>query len=273
MKKLIIIAMLLAVICVCGLSVGVCFADETSPTSEWYYFSKSTDCPDLPLRESANNEGKVLLYIPHSYAFEKLADPEGAYVKVKYNSKEGYISTASFNSNCKKVTSKWGNNPYAYDLSDLTVTAERITPYKAEDMTADTHSFDKSELTINTIYGYREKDGNYYFLVDAIAVIYGTNVPIYGYIKASDTNRANFSEENIPVNAGYTLQTTPENPPIQSGDLTSGDQTTTPPATDKNGSDTQTPKNSLDRYILIAVIAVLCVVIVILIFVPTRKRQ
>ena len=264
--------MLLSLICVCGLSAGVCFADETStPTAEWYYFEKSSDRPDLPLRETASEEGKILLYIPHTYAFEKLADPDGAFVKVKYNSKEGYISTAYFNSNCKKVSSKWGNNAYAFDLSDLTVTAEKITPYNIEDMTADSHPFDKNEVTINTVYGYRTKGIDYYFLVDAVATIYGTNIPIYGYIKASDTNHANFSEENIPINAGYTLQTTPEKPPVSSGEINSGDTTT--PSADKNGSDTQAPKNSLDRYILIAVIAVLCVVIMILIFAPSRKRH
>ena len=271
MKKVIIIAMLLSLICVCGLSAGVCFADETSTTtSEWYYFEKSDDTPNLPLREVANAEGKVLLYIPHSYAFQKLEEPNGAFIKVKYNSKEGFIDTKAFNNNCKKVTTKWGNNPYAYDLSDLNITADKVTPYKM-DMTLDSHSFDKSEITINSIFGYHVKDNDYYFLVDATAVIYNTPIPIYGYIKASDTSKANFNESTVPESAGYILQTTVEKPPTPSGDINSGDNN--PPSADINGSDTQTPKNSLDRYILIAVIAVLCVVIVILIFVPTKKRQ
>ncbi|MDE6275290.1 MAG: SH3 domain-containing protein [Clostridia bacterium] len=271
MKKVIIIAMLLTILCVCGLSAGVCFADETSePTNEWYYFEKSTDRPNLPLRETANEEGKVLLYIPHSYAFEKIADPDGAFVKVKYNSKEGYISTAYFNSNCTKVSSKWGNNAYTYDLSDLTVTAEKITPYKKDDMSPYT-TLDKKDFTINKVYGYYIYGNDYYFLIDAIGIVFDNPNPIHGYIKASDTNRANFNEKDIPVNAGYTLQTTPDKPTTPSGSMSSGNTNT--PSADKNGSDTQTPKNSLDRYILIAVIAVLCVVIVILIFVPTRKRQ
>ncbi|MDE7348911.1 MAG: hypothetical protein K2N53_04545, partial [Clostridia bacterium] len=241
MKKVIIIAMLMSLICVCGLSAGVCFADDTSTTtSEWYYFEKSDFTPNLALRETANEEGKVLLYIPHTYAFEKIEEPSGAFVKVKYNSKEGFIYTNAFNSNCKKVTTKWGNNPYTYDLSDLNITADKITPYKIEDMTADSHSFDKSEITINTVYGYRLKGNDYYFLVDAKAVIYGTDIPIYGYIKASDTSKANFSEDNIPDSVGYVLQTTPDKPTVPSGEINSGDNN--PPSADINGSDTQTPK-------------------------------
>ena len=270
MKRVIIIAMLLSLICVCGLSAGVCFADETSTaTSEWYNLETGVT-PSLSLRESANEESKVLLYIPHSYAFEKLEEPNGAFIKVRYNSKEGYVYTNAFNSNCKKVTAKWGRNPSANDLSDLNITSDTITPYKL-DMTADTHSFDKSEITINSVFGYRAKDNDYYFLVDATAVIFNTPVPIYGYIKASDTSKANFSEDSIPQSAGYTLQTTPEKPTTPSGEINSGENN--PPSANYNGSDTQTPKNSLDRYILIAVIAVVCGVIIILIFVPTKKRQ
>ncbi|MDE5756481.1 MAG: hypothetical protein K2I23_05255, partial [Clostridia bacterium] len=264
---------LLSLICVCGLSAGVCFADETStPPSEWYYFEKSSARPDLPLRDTASEEGKILLYIPHSYAFEKLADPDGAFIKVKYNSKEGYISTAFFNSNCKKVTAKWGNNPYAYDLSDLTMTVDDVITYDVESMEADPYPTRKSDFAIKSVYGYRTKGIDYYFLVDAVITYRGNTETYTLYVKASDTNRANFSEENIPINAGYTLQTTPDKPSTPSGEITSGDENT-PPSADKNGSDTQSPKNSLDRYILIAVIAVLCVVIVILIFVPTKRRQ
>lgn len=273
MKKVIIIALLLMIICVCGLSAGVCFADETSPsTNEWYYFQQSTDRTNLPLKATADDESKIILYIPHSYAFEKLEEPNGSYLKVKYNSKEGYISTAYFNSNCKKVTSKWGNNPYAYDLSSLALSVDEVITYDENKMEADDYPTRKSDFEIATVYGYRMKDNDYYFLVDANITYRGETKKYTLYIKASDTNRANFNERDIPDSAGYTLQTTPENPTTPSGEITSGGETTLP-SVDNNGSDTQTPKNSLDRYILIAVIAVLCVVIIILIFVPNKKRQ
>ena len=272
MKKVIIIAMLLTVLCVCAVSTGVCFADETTTdTNEWYYFEKSSDRPNLPLRESNDDESKVLLYIPHTYAFQKIEEPNGVFVKVKYNDKEGYINTAYFKSNCKPLTSKWGDNPYVLDLSDLAVTTDDVITYDLETMEADDYPTRKSDFHINTVYGYYMKGSDYYFLVDAAITYRGESKNYTLYLKATDTNKANFKEEDIPDSQGYKLQTTPEKPQVSSGEINSGDTTT--PSADKNGSDTQAPKNSLDRYILIAVIAVLCVVIMILIFAPTRKRH
>lgn len=270
MKKVIIIAMLLSILCVCGLSAGVCFADETSSSQQIYYFEKSQATPNLPMRASASEEGKVLLYIPHSYAFEKLEEPSGGFVKVNYNGQVGYIQTVSFNNNCKQVTSKWGNNAYAYNFLDVTVTESKVTLYSKDNMT-NLGSIEKDLFTINKVYGYYFLGNDYYFLADTTTMVFGNPNNVLGYVKATDTSLANFKAEDIEENAGYVLQTTPEQPSIPSGEINSGN--TNPPSLDNNGTDTQTPKNSLDRYILIAVIAVLCVVIIILIFVPNKKKQ
>ncbi len=127
-------------------------------------------------------------------------------------------------------------------------------------------------MTVNAVYGYyRDSTQQLYFLVDChINIATGMDLAKC-YIKANDFANSSANIDNIPESAGYILQTTVEKPSTPSGDINSGNNN--PPSANINGSDTQTPKNSLDRYILIAVIAVLCVVIVILIFVPTKKRQ
>lgn len=260
--------MLLTVLSVCLLSTGICFADETEKTSSLYYFEKTQATPQLALRAGADNDEKVLIYIPHSYAFEKLEEPTGSFVKVRYNSLEGYIQTNEFNSNCKQVNDKWGSNPYAYDLS-YEITPQQIALYKEDDLSL-LKTEPSSNVTVKKVYGYFiNKEGNTYFLTEVTVSIpeYDVTSDKRCYVKATDTSLSTFKAEEIPVSAGYTAQTSFDKP---DDEIDSGDNV--PPVNDDT-SPTRNPKNSLDRYIMIAVIAVLCVVIIVLIFIPNRKKS
>lgn len=260
--------MLLTVLSVCLLSTGICFADETEKTSSLYYFEKTQATPQLALRAGADNDEKVLIYIPHSYAFEKLEEPTGSFVKVRYNSLEGYIQTNEFNSNCKQVNDKWGSNPYAYDLS-YEITPQQIALYKEDDLSL-LKTEPSSNVTVKKVYGYFiNKEGNTYFLTEVTVSIpeYDVTSDKRCYVKATDTSLSTFKAEEIPVSAGYTAQTSFDKP---DDEINSGDNV--PPVNDDT-SPTRNPKNSLDRYIMIAVIAVLCVVIIVLIFIPNRKKS
>lgn len=260
--------MLLTVLSVCLLSTGICFADETEKTSSLYYFEKTQATPQLALRAGADNDERVLIYIPHSYAFEKLEEPTGSFVKVRYNSLEGYIQTNEFNSNCKQVNDKWGSNPYAYDLS-YEITPQQIALYKEDDLSL-LKTEPSSNVTVKKVYGYFiNKESNTYFLTEVTVSIpeYDVTSDKRCYVKATDTSLSTFKAEEIPVSAGYTAQTSFDKP---DDEIDSGDNV--PPVNDDT-SPTRNPKNSLDRYIMIAVIAVLCVVIIVLIFIPNRKKS
>lgn len=260
--------MLLTVLSLCLLSTGICFADETEKTSSLYYFEKTQATPQLALRAGADNDERVLIYIPHSYAFEKLEEPTGSFVKVRYNSLEGYIQTNEFNSNCKQVNDKWGSNPYAYDLS-YEITPQQIALYKEDDLSL-LKTEPSSNVTVKKVYGYFiNKEGNTYFLTEVTVSIpeYDVTSDKRCYVKATDTSLSTFKAEEIPVSAGYTAQTSFDKP---DDEIDSGDNV--PPVNDDT-SPTRNPKNSLDRYIMIAVIAVLCVVIIVLIFIPNRKKS
>ncbi|MDE5549348.1 MAG: hypothetical protein K2J13_03750, partial [Clostridia bacterium] len=132
-----------------------------------------------------------------------------------------------------------------------------------------TNALPKSMYTLDKVYGYYHSGTDYYFLVDATFTIVGTS-PVQQngyYVKASDTNTlAGFTKDDIADNAGYTAEISVSEPSTGDGDDTStispGGDPSTAPAT-----------NNFERYVLIAVIAVLCVVIIILIFAPNKSKR
>lgn len=253
MKKVIILALLLTVLAVVFIGGGVCSADE----SDVYYYTSQ----NIEMRVTPSPESKVAIYVPATYAFKYVETLEN-YVKINYNGYEGYISASAFTSYCKPVTEKWGGEPYEYAIANDIISKEgTLTMYN---MDIDMSAFDPyltSAVTVNKVYGYYVKNNEYYFLVNYTAY----NDTKDRYIKASDTkDLVNFTSAAISPSAGYLKQTAPD-------EITSGDSN--PGGKPGSNMTTKSPTNNLERYILIAVIAVLCVVIIILIFAPNRSRR
>ena len=105
-KKVIIITLLMTVITALFIGSGVCYADE-SPTN-YYYVAKGNE---LPARFAPNEDSKVALHIPSTYAFEYVEKVD-TFVKIKYNGIELFVSEVYLNQYCKPVTSKWGDSPW-----------------------------------------------------------------------------------------------------------------------------------------------------------------
>ena len=264
MKKVIIITLLMTVLASLFIGSGVCFADESQ--ANYYYVAKDSE---LSVRMTPSEEGKIIMQIPSTYAFEYVEKADG-FVKIKYNGCEGYVSEVYFTQYCKAVTSKWGDNPYSYkiSLSKSDVNGDNIAFYTQEAM--EMNSLPKDWVTINEVYGYYHNNNGYYFLVNITVTVLGNaNPPQTGYIKASDTkNLADFTKDAIPENAGYTAETAVTEPSGGNGD------DTTPTITPNGGDPSTAPAtNNFERYVLIAVIAVLCVVIIILIFAPNKSKR
>ena len=148
------------------------------------------------------------------------------------------------------------------------ITPQQIALYKEDDLSL-LKTEPSSNVTVKKVYGYFIKEGNTYFLTEVTVSIpeYDITSNKRCYVKATDTSLSTFKAEEIPVSAGYTAQTSFDKP---NDEINSGDNV--PPVNDDT-SPTRNPKNSLDRYIMIAVIAVLCVVIIVLIFIPNRKKS
>lgn len=264
MKKVIVITLLMTVIA--AMFIGsVCYADESSGV---YYYVKEVNSKEIPMYRNSTIEGNgVLVYIPTGYAFEYLgAADNSSYAKIRYNGIEGYLNVSDFDKNCAKVTSPAWEGKYAYTIAQPSLSSENIDIFKQEDVNQKYGSASKSTLTIDKVYGYyhKENDSAYYFLADFTVNNFGETKG-RGYIKASDTSLADFSHQNIQPSAGYIAETEiKDDIPDNNNPDVSGDN-------DKN--ETKSPTNNLERYILIAVIAVLCVVIIILIFAPNKSKR
>jgi hypothetical protein len=261
-KKVIIITLLMTVITALFIGGGVCYADE-SPTN-YYYVAKGNE---LPARFAPNEDSKVALHIPSTYAFEYVEKVD-TFVKIKYNGIELFVSEVYLNQYCKPVTSKWGDSPYFHTVSFTTsnISVEQITLYDKENRTP-LNPIPKNLVSIGKVYGYCHSGNDYYFLAEVTVTLLTSETEIC-YIKATDTTLADFNKESIADSAGYIAETKPDeqipddesDPTLKPGN--SGDNPGTLPAT-----------NNFERYVLIAVIAVLCIVIIILIFAPNKSKR
>ena len=262
MKKVIIITILMTVIAALFIGGSVCYAEESQ--TNYYYVVKGNE---LSIRVAANEESKVALHIPSTYAFEYVEKVEG-FVKIRYNGYEGYVSEVYFNQYCKPVTDKWGDSPYFHtvSLNKNNVSGDNLTLYD-KDNKEPTAPLPKSMITIEKVYGYYHNESGYYFLIDATIDVLGAPVSRSGYIKASDTTLADFSKDSISDSAGYIAETTPDE------QTPSGDDTPTINPGVSGDTSTQPASNNFERYVLIAVIAVLCIVIIILIFAPNKSKR
>lgn len=259
MKKVIIITLLMIILSTLFIGSGVCFADESQ--ANYYYVEKGSE---LGIRISASDEAMIALYIPSTYAFEYVEKVDG-FVKIRYNGYEGYVSDANFNQYCKPVTSKWGDSPYFHTIT-ANVNVDQLPLYDKNTRSASS-PIPKSMVSIGKIYGYYHNENGYFFLVEATVTVLTASTEIC-YIKASDTTLADFNKDTIPENAGYTAEITPDPTPSGNGD---GSTPTINP--DTSDPSTTPATNNFERYVLIAVIAVLCVVIIILIFAPNKSKR
>lgn len=269
MKKVIFIAMLLSLMCVCGLSVGVCYAEESST---YYYVNSGEELTVYSSPQIGSNS--TIMQIPSTYAFKYVKEENNTFVEIEYNGCKGYVLVSDLSSSCAQVNAKWGNNPYAYafnasDFNDFNVDNVTAFYYDNNVWTAESNSTPASLITVKNVYGYyKDNNQEVYFLIDfVINVANGIDME-KRYVKASDFSTSKVNVSNIPESEGYKAQSATDNNPPTSGNINSGDH--------NGGNNGTTPKdtsNSFERYILIAVIAVLCVVIIILIFAPTKKRR
>ena len=261
MKKVIIITLLMTVIATLFIGGGVCYAEESQ--TNYYYVAKGSE---LTVRSAATEEANIIMQIPSTYAVQVIEKADG-FVHIKYNDCDGYVSDANFNQYCKPVTSKWGESPYFYTISlnISNVTTDQLTLYDKSSFTPS--SALKTMVTIDKVYGYYRRGNDYYFLVDTTANVFGSTINNTGFIKASDTTLADFTKDSITDSAGYLAETAPTEQPNNGDD-------NTPTLNPSEGDGTTLPAtNNFERYVLIAVIAVLCIVIIILIFAPNKSKR
>lgn len=248
MKKLILVTLLLAMLIVPCISCGTALAEEDGNI---YYYTAS----EIPVFSDTQG-GTPLYYIPSTYAYKFLSEVQDSdYIKIEYNGKEGYIKKDRHKKE-NQVKLDW-KDTYYYNFT-FSITPEIVTLYKSSDINA-SGQYVKSSVAINKVYGYtytlKDNVKEFYFLIEFTS----NEVKDTRYVKASDTTLSGFTLDEIPQNEYYLQEITPETP---SDDTDTG-----------NTDGIQEPTNNLERYLLITVIAVLCVIIVVLIFIPNKHRK
>lgn len=253
MKKLILVTLLIVMLAVPFCVSGTCLAEDNG---KLYYYASE----EIPVYKDTQGNSLPVFMIPATYAYQFDSEVTGTdYIKISYNGKEGYINKTAHKST-NQIKLDWQNN-YFYNISFNVTATDEINIYSYEEngtsLSPEPAKYIPSTITVTKVYSYDRIDGEYYFYVH---YKFQTLLELDGYIKAGDTSLSSFSIESIPQNPNYIEETTPETP---SGDNGGG--------TTNEGI--QEPTNNLERYLLIAVIAVLCVVIVVLIFLPNKNRK
>lgn len=251
MKKLILVTLLIVMLAVPFCVSGTCLAEDEG---KLYYYASE----EIPVYKDKQGNSLPVFMIPATYAYQFDSEAtDSDYIKISYNGKEGYIKKTAHKST-NQIKLDWQDN-YFYVITSFEITATPTANIYNDNTVSDSNMTPcvGSSTKINRIYGYLRIDGVYYFYIN---YTYANFPASDGYIKAGDTSLSSFSIETIPQNPNYIEETTPETP---SGDNGGG--------TTNEGI--QEPTNNLERYLLIAVIAVLCVVIVVLIFLPNKNRK
>lgn len=252
MKKAILLTLLLVLLLMPFTVSGTALAEDEG---KLYYYASS----EIPVFADTDG-GTPIFYIPATYAYQLDTEVEGKdFVKITYNGKEGYIGK-ELHKSTNEIKLDWQGN-YFYNISfDITATNQiDIYSYDNEthSLSSEPAAYIPSTITVTKVYSYNRIDGVYYFYVH---YKFQTLLETDGYIKASDTSLSEFTNLSVPQNPYYAEETAPEE--NQSGDISGA-----------NPDGLQEPTNNLERYLLIAVIAVLCLVIVVLIFLPNKNRK
>lgn len=247
MKKLVVITFLLIFI-VCGIfSTGiVCVADNANN-----YIASSP----IDLYTSKDNTKIKSCQIPATYYVQvnNGADFNADYIPVKYQGQDFFVTKADFDS--KKLTKyeKAVESPF-YSPESFAIKSQQFDAHFGEPLKKVT--YDLSIVEEVTFIGFYSKDSINYYCVNLKVDpdFYPTARLVY--IKVSDTS-TDIVIENVPKhpNSIATPEPNDPNPDGNNNDFT-------PPAT-----------NNLTRNILIAIICGLSVLVVFLIFKPSKSKN
>lgn len=260
------LALLLAVLFLAPVSVAAA-EDANSPASGFYAVEKGH-----PLT-LYNKDLTVAFQVPATYYVQYInssADSNGYYT-VTYTGAEYLVKQADFVSSCKlHDTQRYGDIPNEklyYSLTPAYLFGSDHGQSKLKTYTLNASGnmeniLDISIDSIQNIYGiYTDAQNNTWYFAAADTI----TKPFY--ISANDVTQ--------PQYAAMTVSTVPENPYVQykaQKDAEIAEQ-------EKNNGNSADPEggngvtNNLERIILSIVIAVLCVIVVLLIFRPFHKRK
>ena len=245
MKKIAIILALVLILSISLTFTSVCFAWYIMAPSDLYY--EVADTNGLQTYAYYNDAYVKSIIIPYTYFFKVTATAADGYIKISYNGRDDlYISENTPQNATRSTTYK--DCQTAFYKMDLAAPSSALQLYEFNFTKA---GEPQSNITQLDFVGYALNEDAYYFLVN-VTITIGSNTlaPVTYYVKAADVTSSEFNPGLIDSNPASSKA-----------------------KDEKEAHDYQVAQNKLRRNIFFIAICTVCVVVVLLIYNPFKKKQ
>ncbi len=244
MKKALILVFLIVMLVTCLMTAPICNAASISSSNSFY---EVTNSEGLQTYRQDNTNFVQSVIIPYSYFFKVVANAAEGYYQISYNGcNDLYVSEATLFQNVRATTyqteDSFSVGPY-YTLT-LTAPATALQLYNKDFSTGISLPCDSIKFI-----GYAVNDNDYYFLVNATYTVGDQTNTSLMYVKSTDVISTSFDPKNIAIN--------PDSKEAKD---------------EQQAKDVEIAQNALRRNIFIIVICFVCVLIVVLIYNPFKKK-
>lgn len=245
MKKALLLLTLIVILVTALTITPICYAATLTASNSFYEVTNTDGLQTYVKSDDVTFVQSII--IPYSYFFKIIQSPAEGYYKISYNGyEELYVAEATLNQSVRLTTyesaSSFSAGPY-YTLP-LNAPATALTTYN-KDFTPNEPNIFKSLSFI----GYASHDNEYYFFTKATITIGDVSQDFYVYVKASDVISSSFEPNKISIN--------PDSQPAKK---------------EENDKNVEKAQNQLKRNTYVVVISVVCVLVVILIYNPFKKK-
>lgn len=245
MKKAVLLTLLIVILSVALWVTPICYA-ATISASNCFYEVTNQDGLQTYLKDDLTFIPSIV--IPYTYFFKVTQSPAEGYYKISYNGyEELYVQEATLPQSVRLTTyessSSFKAGPY-YTLP-LNAPATALQLY-GKNYNADALMICNSLSFI----GYANHESEYFFFVKATQTVGGISNDYYMYVKATDVISSTYDPKKIEIN--------PDSQPAKN---------------EETAKDVEKAQNQLRRNIFIIVLCFVCVLSVILIYNPFKKKS
>lgn len=243
MKKAGICLILILIISLSLTYTSVCFAASVITPGDVYHEVIAKDGLQTYILEDTTYKESII--IPYSYFFKVTNQASNGYYKISYGGFDELYILETIGSNQVKTTSYTKESDFTqspYYILNLSTPSTQLTMYNNN-----FEAQDALTCTVISFIGYAKHEDKYYFFAKITTTLVGD---IYKYIAAEDVLDSTFNPTNIAVH--------PDSKEAKD---------------EQESKNIEIAQNQLRRNIFFFVICILCVLVVILIYNPFKKKS
>ena len=246
MKKIGIILALILTLTICLTFTSVCYAWYIVAPSDSYYEVTDTSGLQTYVYDGANYLPSII--IPYTYFFKVKAAASDAHFKIEYNGRNDLYISENIPQNAVTSTNYTECDTAAYK-TELAAPSSALQLYDNHFAAAGAPTSNISKLDF---IGYANNDGTYYFLVKVTITIGASTNELSDpyFVKTTDVLSSAFDPTLIAANPASSKA-----------------------KGDKEAQEYEVAQNKLRRNIFFISICVVCVLVVVLIYNPFKKKQ